>query len=254
MSANILQARTAAEIFLASTFDESKARLPGNACVAKWREDAFQVFTASGLPHRRIEAWHYTDLRALMRDALPVATAPGAAVLSALREEFAATGETAAPRLVLVDGFFAPELSSGLPEGIKVSSLACVLTEGRPDLIALLSSQDLAKDLGARESIVALNARRARSSHSCHGFARARRAFLPFGLDYWRGRLDSSRRILPCRTSRGNSPYSPSQRLSDRLHRRRSESRSYRHGDRNRAWQYAPRNHDGAAWRRCKIR
>ena len=158
MSADIIQARTPAEIFLASTFDESKARLPGNACVAKWREDAFQVFTASGLPHRRIEAWHYTDLRALMRDALPVATAPGAAVLSALREEFAATGETAAPRLVLVDGFFAPELSSGLPEGIKVSSLACVLTEGRPDLIALLSSQDLAKDLGARESIVALNA------------------------------------------------------------------------------------------------
>ena len=158
MSANILQARTPAEIFLASAFDESKARLPGNACVAKWREDAFKVFTASGLPHRRIEAWHYTDLRALMRDALPVATAPGAPVLSALREEFAATGEMAAPRLVLVDGFFAPELSSGLPEGIKVSSLAGVLTEGRPDLIALLSSQDLAKDLGARESIVALNA------------------------------------------------------------------------------------------------
>jgi Fe-S cluster assembly protein SufD len=162
MSANILQARTAAEIFLASTFDESKARLPGNACVAKWREDAFRVFAASGLPHRRIEAWHYTDLRTLMRDALPVATAPGATVLSALREEFAATGEAAAPRLVLVDGFFAPELSSGLPEGLKVSSLACVLTEGRPDLIALLSSQDLgqdlAKDLGARESIVALNA------------------------------------------------------------------------------------------------
>ena len=162
MSADIIQARTPAEIFLASAFDESKARLPGNACVAKWREDAFQVFTASGLPHRRIEAWHYTDLRALMRDALPIATAPGAPVLSALREEFAAMGEAAAPRLVLVDGFFAPELSSGLPDGIKVSSLASVLTEGRPDLIALLSSQDLwqdlAKDLGARESIVALNA------------------------------------------------------------------------------------------------
>ena len=162
MSADIIQARTPAEIFLASAFDESKARLPGNACVAKWREDAFRVFAASGLPHRRIEAWHYTDLRALMRDALPVATAPGATVLSALREEFAAMGEMAAPRLVLVDGFFAPELSGGLPEGLKVSSLACVLTEGRPDLIALLSSQDLwqdlAQDLGTRESIVALNA------------------------------------------------------------------------------------------------
>ena len=43
-----------------------------------------------------------------------------------------------APRLVLADGFFAPELSSALPAGIKVSSLASVLTGERPDLIALL--------------------------------------------------------------------------------------------------------------------
>jgi Fe-S cluster assembly protein SufD len=153
MSAEIIHARTPAEIFLASVFDASKARLPGNAGVAKWREDSFKAFSASGLPHRRIEAWHYTDLRALMRDALPIAMAPGAAALDALAEEFVVTGAPA-PRLVLVDGFFVPELSSGLPEGIKVSSLATVLTEGRPGLIALLSSQDL----GGQDSVVALNA------------------------------------------------------------------------------------------------
>ncbi len=157
MSADIIQARTPAESLLASTFDESKARLPGNACVAKWREDAFKVFTASGLPHRRIETWHYTDLRSLMREALPVAAAPGAAILSSLRKEFAADGAGAA-RLVLVDGFFVPELSSGLPEGIQVRSLASVLTDGRSDLLALLASQDLGQDLGARDTIVALNA------------------------------------------------------------------------------------------------
>jgi Fe-S cluster assembly protein SufD len=156
MSADILQARTPAEISLASAFDHSKAALPGNASVAKWREEAFRVFNASGLPHRRIEAWHYTDLRALMRDALPVAKTPSPALLGALCEDLAATGP--APRLVLVDGFFAPELSSSLPEGIKVSSLASVLSEGRPDLIALLSSQEFGQDLGAQDSIVALNA------------------------------------------------------------------------------------------------
>ncbi|HUZ91326.1 MAG TPA: SufD family Fe-S cluster assembly protein [Methylocella sp.] len=156
MNADILQARTPAEISLASAFDHSKAALPGNACVAKWREEAFQAFNASGLPHRRIEAWHYTDLRALMRDALPAAMAPTPALLSQLREEFAAAGP--APRLVLVDGFFAPELSSALPEGIKVSSLASVLSWGRPDLIALLSSQEFGQEPGARDSIVALNA------------------------------------------------------------------------------------------------
>lgn len=153
MSAEIILARTPAELSLAKAFDTFKARLPGNPGVAKWREDSFKVFAASGLPHRRIEAWHYTDLRALMRDALPVAPAPDATAIDALRKDFAAAG---APdqRLVLVDGFFVPELSDGLPAGIKVRSLASVLSEGRSDLIALLSSQDFS----AGDSIVALNA------------------------------------------------------------------------------------------------
>jgi Fe-S cluster assembly protein SufD len=153
MSAEIIHARTPAESSLANAFDGSKARLPGNAAVAKWREDSFKIFSASGLPHRRVEAWHYTDLRALMRDALPVATPPDAMAIDALRKNFAAA-DAPGQRLVLADGFFVPELSGGLPAGIKVRSLASVLSEGRSDLIALLSSQDLA----AGDSMVALNA------------------------------------------------------------------------------------------------
>jgi Fe-S cluster assembly protein SufD len=153
MSAEIILARTSAELSLANAFDASKARLPGTPGVAKWREDSFKVFTASGLPHRRIEAWHYTDLRSLMRDALPIAPAPDAAAIDTLRKDFAAAG-VPGQRLVLVDGYFAPELSDGLPAGIRVRSLASVLTEGRSDLIALLSSQDFSTG----DSIVALNA------------------------------------------------------------------------------------------------
>ncbi|MGA7385254.1 MAG: SufD family Fe-S cluster assembly protein [Methylocella sp.] len=152
MNADIMPARTPAEIFLARAFDTSKAGLPGNTDVAKWREASFKTFSASGLPHRRIETWHYTDLRTLMRDALPLATAPSPATIDALRKEFPVAA--ASPRIVLADGFFVPELSGGLPEGLKVRSLASVLAEGRSDLIALLSSQDLA----ARDSIVSLNA------------------------------------------------------------------------------------------------
>src|ERR1700730_15514201 len=153
MNADIIPARTPAEIFLARAFGASKAGLPGNTDVAKWREASCKVFHASGLPHRRIEAWHYTDLRTLLRDALPLATAPGAATIDALRKEFTAAGAPVR-RLVLVDGFFVPELSGGLPEGLKVRSLASVLAEGRPELIALLSSQDLT----AQDPIVSLNA------------------------------------------------------------------------------------------------
>jgi Fe-S cluster assembly protein SufD len=152
MNADIIPARTPAEIFLAEAFNASKGRLPGNTDVTKWRADSFGVFSASGLPHRRVEAWHYTDLRALMRDALPLATGPSPATIDELRKEFTAAGAPTR-RLVLVDGFFAPALSGGL-QGIKVRSLASVLTEGRPDLIALLSSQDLA----TQDSIVSLNA------------------------------------------------------------------------------------------------
>src|SRR5262249_17802950 len=41
--------------------------------LAELRDAAFQRFDAAGLPHRRIEEWKYTDLRALIREAKPLA-------------------------------------------------------------------------------------------------------------------------------------------------------------------------------------
>src|ERR1700731_3039691 len=40
------------------------------------REAAMAAFAMSGLPHRRIEAYHYTDLRNLLREAAPLAPLP----------------------------------------------------------------------------------------------------------------------------------------------------------------------------------
>ena len=193
MSAEIIPARTPAEVFLASLFERSKATLPGNAKVAKWREDTFQRFYAAGLPHRRIEAWHYTDLRTLIRDALPVATPPDETAIAALRETFAA--DAPAPRLVLVDGFFVPELSTPMPDGIKITSLASVLSEGRPDtdraVVFAISRRrgsycliERGSDAGRRHHRSGgWNAdRRAASSYPCEIFSPARRAFLPLGL------------------------------------------------------------------------
>lgn len=67
--------KTAAETALADTYAAAKASLPGMPVA---REQAFRRFEAQGLPHRRVEAWKYTDLRALMRDAKPLAPLPGA--------------------------------------------------------------------------------------------------------------------------------------------------------------------------------
>ena len=70
--------KTAAETALAHSFAQARPRLPGGAAIAKERAAAFDVFVREGLPHRRVEEWKYTDLRALMRDAKPLASPPDA--------------------------------------------------------------------------------------------------------------------------------------------------------------------------------
>src|ERR1700748_2030503 len=77
----VLPIRTAAETALVEEFAAAKARLPGGREVAARREAAFRRFEASGLPSRRVEEWKYTDLRALMRAARPLATPPAARAL-----------------------------------------------------------------------------------------------------------------------------------------------------------------------------
>ena len=57
--------RTAAEEQLAASWQQAKSGLPGPVLL---RATAFERFAAAGLPHRRVEEWKYTDLRALMRD------------------------------------------------------------------------------------------------------------------------------------------------------------------------------------------
>src|SRR5579872_7386125 len=78
--------RTKAETALIAQFDALRGGLskggpgkggPGRAGAGKAaREAAMAAFAASGLPHRRIEAYHYTDLRNLLREAAPLAALP----------------------------------------------------------------------------------------------------------------------------------------------------------------------------------
>jgi Fe-S cluster assembly protein SufD len=151
MTAQIIPSRTPAEKALAETFAAHKTGLPGAAAAARWREEAFAKFARAGLPHRRIESWHYTDLRTLMREALPIAPAPTPRQLQSLRKEAAALP---AQSLVVVDGVFAPELSGALPQGVTVTSLAAALAAPRPELIESLVAGWADTD----DAILALNA------------------------------------------------------------------------------------------------
>src|SRR5215467_3518659 len=77
--ADVTVIKTAAETALADAYASARARLPGDGAIAAQREAAFDLFAREGLPHRRVEEWKYTDLRALMRDAKPLAGVPDAA-------------------------------------------------------------------------------------------------------------------------------------------------------------------------------
>jgi Fe-S cluster assembly protein SufD len=111
MNAEIRQIKTSAEVSLAEAFASAKARLPGRGALADLRNDAFRRFEAEGLPHRRIEEWKYTDLRALMRDAKPLASPPDPAAKARARTAGQVLGDVECRRLVFVDGAFAAELS-----------------------------------------------------------------------------------------------------------------------------------------------
>jgi Fe-S cluster assembly protein SufD len=76
------------------------------------RRDAFDRFIAMGLPHRRMEDWRWTDLRQLIRDPYPPVLVPRAATLSLERIAQTPFLSDIRARIVLVDGSFAPELST----------------------------------------------------------------------------------------------------------------------------------------------
>ena len=129
MNAEVAPIKTAAETALAHEFAHARVRLPGGKAVTAQREAAFDVFAKQGLPHRRVEEWKYTDLRALMRDAKPLASPPDAAAKARAKSAGAILGDVEARRLVFVDGAFVAELSdvAKLESGLRISSLAAAL-------------------------------------------------------------------------------------------------------------------------------
>jgi Fe-S cluster assembly protein SufD len=87
--------------------------LPGAAGgqTREMREAAATLLSAHGLPNRRVEAWKYTDLRALLRDApAPVSIVPDVARAD-VDAALGPLASLAGPRLVFVNGHFAPGLS-----------------------------------------------------------------------------------------------------------------------------------------------
>ncbi|RVC45520.1 MAG: Fe-S cluster assembly protein SufD [Mesorhizobium sp.] len=113
--------RTPAETALIDAFGERLSLLPGDGAVMMKRDDAIETIKR-GLPSRRVESWHYTDLRRLLNlnpvpDFEPAATAKamapvleGSAVLPVLN------GASTA-KLPAVEGVTVQRLSEKLTDG-----------------------------------------------------------------------------------------------------------------------------------------
>lgn len=141
-------AKTDVETALAQGFAAARSTLPGGGTLAEVRATDFARFEKAGLPHRRVEDWKYTDLRNLMREALPVAAPPDAAALALAREALGKYALAGARLLVLADGHFVAALSdlSGLEPGLSIRTLTAALTSPDAEMIAALSHSAAADD------------------------------------------------------------------------------------------------------------
>jgi FeS assembly protein SufD len=134
MDLPVQQFRTKAEQELLDLFTSAEKALPGarNAWVSELRRNAIEAYGRLGLPHRRVEAWKYTDLRARMTEAHPLLRVTGLPV-EATDIETAMGARVAmlpAYRLVMAEGELRADLSdiAGLKTaGVEAVSLAQAL-------------------------------------------------------------------------------------------------------------------------------
>jgi Fe-S cluster assembly protein SufD len=126
--------KTAAE----TTLDEQFAALPEKSRGPE-RALAFAAFAAAGLPTRRDEAWHYTDLRAAMASAAPLAGAPSAERIARARARLRTIESVGDFRLAIVDGRHVPELSDSAPPGITIHPAASSMRGDAADAVVALN-------------------------------------------------------------------------------------------------------------------
>jgi Fe-S cluster assembly protein SufD len=104
---------------------------PGPAWLTQARQASAEWATMRGFPTLKDEDWKYTRLGPLLDVPFERAEARAGRRVSSSTVE-ALTIDATSIRLVFINGFFAPELSSmtEVPDGVTVTNLASVLAEG----------------------------------------------------------------------------------------------------------------------------
>ncbi len=121
---------TPAETALAEAFTAKFSELPGDGNVVAARDVLFDDLKTGGLPTRRIEAWHYTDLKTLLRSIPEDAPAP--------MIEKQAPLVSGAPVAYVLHG----KAIDAEVEGFKVESYAETLLDGTAAAALVAASKD----------------------------------------------------------------------------------------------------------------
>jgi len=127
--ADVTLMKTPAETALVQAFESAKTALPGNG---ESRAQAFEQFPQRGLPHRRVEEFKYTDLRALLREVAPFAGVPSADEAKAALANVKALAGIEALQVPFVNGHFVRGAVDfhALPENVEIVPLAEALANG----------------------------------------------------------------------------------------------------------------------------
>ncbi len=149
MNAEVKLMRTAAE----TAYSDALAKLPASEAIRALREKALRLFAEKGLPHRRVEEWKYTDLRALIREMPSLAKGADSAAIAEAKKN-GVLANIGAREIVFVNGAFAAELSNlkGLEKGLSISTLGDAL-KNDPKLPQLLAGLNPSK----YDAVFALN-------------------------------------------------------------------------------------------------
>ncbi|MGB3897625.1 MAG: Fe-S cluster assembly protein SufD [Mesorhizobium sp.] len=118
MNMHLQPQRTQAETALIDAFGERQSLLPGDGAVMSKRDEAVEAIK-HGLPTRRIETWHYTDLRRLLTMVPAYDDSARASALAPLVE--------GSPVLALLNGAVSKPVAI---EGVTVSPVADKLSDG----------------------------------------------------------------------------------------------------------------------------
>ncbi len=139
---NVAVMKTKAEQAISENFEAVAEKLPGSEAVKARRAEAIGAFSGLGLPHRRIEEWKYTDIRANVKEIFPSAIHDAARITIA--ELIVALGPLAhvdAHRIVFVNGHHRFELGDlANAEGFKVAALGEILASASEDVSAALAT------------------------------------------------------------------------------------------------------------------